>query len=287
MNKKKIFLFLLILPLLSFLRISSSYSEETQNKVDEESEKLFEGIESIYDDFTKKKEKKEKKLFPKKSEKFSYKRVSDLIHLSSFKDIAVIQRRFFPKTHRYEFSVGGTFNGRNTFFNNFGAKILLGYYFSEHFGIAASYYQLTDSTKSVVERIREGQNLALHRFVRPYQYMGVNINWIPIYGKMTLINKSIIPFDMLFSLSLGQTTLMNKKGSVSAGVSVGQIFPFSKSLAFRWDFKWNFYKPKIDSSIDLEVEDQGNSNNNRNINGYVDLFFSMGVSFFFPGAKYR
>jgi outer membrane beta-barrel protein len=90
---------------------------------------------------------------------------------------------------------------------------------------------------------------------------------------MAAIGNMITPFDLYFAAGLGLTSTNARFSEPTVHLGTGQIFAINKSLAFRWDFSWNFYSARNTVTSDLS-----NQNN---------LFMSMGASFFFPEAKYR
>ena len=113
-------------------------------------------------------------------------------------------------------------------------------------------------------------------------YLGLDAVWTPIYGKMSLFNRRIVPFDMYFSLGAGQTGLTNAKVSsaTSFHVGTGQIFAMSKGIGLRWDLSWNFYNATPQPSTGVTSTPPGESQFN-------NLLLTIGASFFFPEAKYR
>ena len=54
-----------------------------------------------------------------------------LTGLAPFKEISVIQRRFMPKTGRFELFGGGTIVTNDPFFNTLGGVVKLGYFMTE------------------------------------------------------------------------------------------------------------------------------------------------------------
>ena len=104
-----------------------------------------------------------------------------------------------------------------------------------------------------------------------FAYMGVDAMWFPMYGKFSWFNKTIIPFDMYFSLGYGTTSTQADEKPGTFHIGTGQIFAISKGTAIRWDFSMNNFSTK-------SVDGVGNFN---------FLFLSVGASFFFPEAKYR
>ncbi len=209
-----------------------------------------------------------------KSGEVEMKGVSDLANLSEFKDIAVIQKRFLPKTGRFE-GFGGL-NGllNDKFFVTFGATARLAYFFNERWAIEGIGMAFATGEKSVTKTLRE-RNVITTNFVSPTTYYGVDAKWTPIYGKMSFANKRITPFDLYFSAGGGITNTNQGGSEPTFHVGTGQIFALTKSAALRWDFSWNFYNATSGVS--------GAKQNSL----YNNLFVTVGASFFFPEATYR
>lgn len=201
--------------------------------------------------------------------------ITDLVQLAPFKDVAVIQKRFLPKTGRFEFFGGPTVVLNDAFFLNFGLNARLAYYFRERYGIEFVGMYLTTSERQVTTDLREKRGVTTTSIVTPKNYMGLDFKWTPIYGKMTWMNKKITPFDLYFSGGGGMTGTNQGSSEPTVHLGTGQIFAISKSMAFRWDFSWNFYNAK--SSV--------TSSSSSSL--YNNLFITVGMSFFFPEATYR
>jgi len=95
----------------------------------------------------------------------------------------------------------------------------------------------------------------------------------PIYGKFSRFNKSIVPFDMYFTLGYGSTSTKEGPSAGTIHVGTGQIFAINKAWALRWDFSWNFYSVKPPAATTAS--------------SFNNLFLTVGASWFFPEAKYR
>ncbi len=214
------------------------------------------------------------KTAPAKDEK-EIKDVADLATLSEFKDVAVIQKRFLPKTKRFE-AYGGM-NGilNDKFFSSFGLSARIGYSFSERYGIELVSFLLTTTERQVTSDLRDRRGVTTTNFVTPKSYYGLDFKWTPVYGKMTWLNKRITPFDLYFSGGMGMTNTNQGRSEPTFHLGTGQIFAITKSSAFRWDFSWNFYSA---TSGVTGATQSGNYNN---------LLITLGASFFFPEATYR
>jgi outer membrane beta-barrel protein len=214
------------------------------------------------------------KSAPPKDEK-EIKGVADLATLSEFKDVAIIQKRFLPKTKRFE-AYGGV-NGilNDKFFSSFGLNARLGYSFSERYGIELVTFLLTTTERQVTSDLRDRRGVTTTNFVTPKSYYGLDFKWTPVYGKMTWLNKRITPFDLYFSGGMGMTNTNQGRSEPTFHLGTGQIFAITKSSAFRWDFSWNFYS----ATSGVTGATQSGSYNN--------LLITLGASFFFPEATYR
>lgn len=196
---------------------------------------------------------------------------SELTSLAPFSEISVIQKRFLPKTNRFQIFGGLSLTTNDPFYNTFGATLKGSYFLTEMFGIELQYFSLSSTEAQATKELFSVQNIGTDSLSYTKEYLGANLLWVPIYGKMTWFNKKIIPFDFYFGLGGGQTKTHAKNGIGTVQVSTGQIFAVSKSFALRWDFSWNFFSAKA-------INEEGMINN---------LFFSAGASFFLPEAKYR
>lgn len=199
--------------------------------------------------------------------------VGDLGKLAPFNDVAVIQKRFLPRTGRFQLFGAPTMVMNDAFFLNFGLDGRFAYYFQERYGLEFVAFLLTVSERQVTTDLREKRGVTTNTIVSPKSYMGLDFKWTPIYGKMTYNNKKITPFDLYFSAGLGSTTTNQGSSEPTLHLGTGQEFAMSKAMALRWDFSWNFFTATNGTGTGRGL--------------YNNLYLSMGVSFFFPEATYR
>lgn len=197
---------------------------------------------------------------------------SGLSKLAPFSEISVLQKRFMPKTNRFQAFAGLSLVTNDAFFNTLGGNFKLGYFFTEQMGIEASYLALSTSEAKSTQELKEVQGVTTENLVYPKGYMGLDFMWVPIYGKLTYYNHRIINFDHYFSAGFGNTSIQSSQTVSSFHLGTGQIFALSKAFSLRWDFSWNFFDAK---QLDLSTSTVNN------------LFLTVGASFFFPEAKYR
>lgn len=209
-----------------------------------------------------------------KSGEVEMKGVSDLANLSEFKNIAVIQKRFLPKTGRFE-GFGGL-NGilNDKFFVTFGGSLRLAYFFNERWAVEGIGMAFATGEKSVTKGLKD-RGVVTTNFVSPTTYYGLDVRWTPVYGKMSFVNRRITPFDLYFSAGAGITNTNQGGAEPTIHLGTGQIFAITKAAAFRWDFSWNFYN----ATSGVAGAKQNSLYNN--------LLVTVGASFFFPEATYR
>jgi outer membrane beta-barrel protein len=204
------------------------------------------------------------------------KTITDLNQLQPFSDIAVIERKFLPKTKRFELSLIGITGLNNPFFNNFGGTAKGVYYFTEKYGLELIGTGLAIMSRQVTDDLANKNNIHTSNEVTPRTFFGGGLKWNPIYGKVSLLNKSIVPFDLSFSIAGGMTQTDQHRSEPTLHIGTSQVFAIKKSFGVRWDLDWNFY--------DANAIDQ---NGNPTKVFHNDLFLGIGVAFYFPEASYR
>lgn len=197
---------------------------------------------------------------------------SGLGTLAPFQEISVIQKRFLPKTGRFQLFGGLTTVTNDPFFLTFGGVAKASYFMTEQWGLELNYFGLSTSNRQATDELREIQNVSTENLVYPKSFAGLDLMYIPIYGKMTWFNEKIVPFDLYFSAGYGTTNTQAGENAGTIHLATGQIFALSKAYAVRWDFSWNFFNATgIDGST----------------NSFNNLFLTVGMSWFFPEASYR
>ena len=214
--------------------------------------------------------------FLQKVKTLEARKLSDLVHLSPFSDIAVIQRRFMPKTGRVSISALSTFTLSSEFFLNPGVEGHLTYHFLEKHGVELSgYYVLTLNRGVTDDMIGIGANVSeLLPIARAF--VGLTYKWMPVYGKIAFYNQRILAFDTFFNFGGGMSGVKRKKNPLVWEpvfiASIGQVFAITRNLGLRWDLRYH-----------LTIETQ----NKAGITALHDILFSIGFSYYYPSAGLR
>ncbi len=270
---------------------STAFSQGKDTSIDE-IEGLFQEEAEAEDRQAQKEESRAKSLEQKKEKDEQPEEIEDLKRLETFSNIAVIQKRYLPKTKRFEFYLAGGTNLNDAFFVGNGLNTRLGYNFSEKWGIEGTYSLIQNDNRDVTNELLE-RGVTTEGSVATDSYYGVDIKWTPIYGKYSYFNEKIIPFDLYFSLGFGMTdpriaassggaTVASVDSSYTVKLGTGQIFAITKWMAFRWDISMHLIQAKTetrDAGTNALIAEEDALYNN--------LFLNVGLSFFFPEARYR
>jgi outer membrane beta-barrel protein len=186
-------------------------------------------------------------------------------------------------TNRFQFHIGVNHLSNNPFYDMTGLTGRLAFYFTETIGIEATLLALNHSPKYVTEDLKDVHGILASSIVSANKYYGLDLMLIPFYGKITWLDKRIIPFDFYLSLGLGKTGLTDMKEEASTfHVAVGQIYALTKNFVVRWDLSGNMYRANVP-----EVTATGSPTGVKHAQDFRDVFLGGGVSFLFPGAGYR
>lgn len=225
--------------------------------------------------------KSETKTAPKPAETANKEEVkvetfADLGRLAPFDDVSILQKRFMPKSNRFQFFGGLATMANDPWFYGLGFAGKLSYGFTEAWGIEGTFGINGSSAKDTIKDLKSENTVDTSQIVSTNGYYLVDVMWTPVYGKMTLMNQRIVPFDMYFNLGVGSSTLDNAtaKSATTIHIGTGMIFALTRSVGFRWDLSINNYSaaPNVANST------AGSFNN---------VLLTLGASFYVPEVKYR
>ena len=204
---------------------------------------------------------------------------SALGKLAPFSQISVIQKRFLPKTGRFQLFGGFSTVTNDPWFQSLGFTGKFAYHLTETWGAELTGIFLSTSQRQSAMDLSNQNSVQTSSFISTKNYYGADLLWTPIYGKMTLFNHRIIPFDMYFALGGGSSNVANGTAGGTLHGGVGQIYAINKALGFRWDFSWNSFSGTPNPAVVGAAQPSAQNFNN--------LILTFGASFFFPEANYR
>ncbi len=169
--------------------------------------------------------------------------VIDLSKLAPASDVSVIQKRFMPKTGRLQLNGGLSVLTNDPWFSGQGFQGRLGYGFSEAWAVEVEAMLLSTWSRDSVRDLANSLAVNTSSLVSTKNYFGGHIMWTPFYGKLSLWDEKIVPFDMYLTAGGGNSGLSSDTVSSAATIHVGlgQIYSLSKSLGLRWDLSVNTF----------------------------------------------
>lgn len=156
-------------------------------------------------------------------------------------DFSVVQNRRYVKKERFYLtgSYGIPFNDPYSTGSIAGAS--LGYFFNERWGLEGNYNSASLSQNDAVKQFVDTYGaIPNHNIVKSNYFLsGI---WVPFYAKMSVVDKSIIYFDMGLSVGVGQLDyeIAQAEGNAPQNtmaykIGVFQQIFFSEHFAIRAD----------------------------------------------------
>ena len=170
------------------------------------------------------------------------------------KPVKVLQNRYFLKAMRPELSAFGgvVLNESYSRTSLFGARV--GLFPTESWGIEASFGKFVASDSADLKALKQleyydqkGKPLRIEpSYVRLESVTSLTANFVPVYGKINLLDWNIIYSDLYVNGGVGlvKTSQGNKNALV---VGVGQRFYFAKSFNVRVDATDHIFRETRDN----------------------------------------
>ncbi len=165
-------------------------------------------------------------------------------------DFSVVQNRLYTKANRLSLNLQSGFLINDQWSDGPTMAASLGYFFSERFGVEAHYQVTKSADNKALSNLKAQSGTANHGKIKGYQ--GMTANWVPFYAKMSVMNSTIIYFDMAISPGIGVTTYEQQREAgneertaPTMALDISQTFFFSNYAAFRVDYKNRWFQEDI------------------------------------------
>ena len=222
------------------------------------------------------------------------KKLEDKYWTAKDDEYGVIQNRTFSKEKRYYASVvyGPLIN--DPFAKARATGIVGGYYFTEDLGVELSLINYDSTQNDTVSAYEQQFGGAKPDYNLIKSTKTISVVYSPFYAKMALMNKSIMYFDMGFTLGLGlsdyEIQKVNKDGlgnksqaneiNSTAHLEVGlsqQLF-INHNCALRLDIKNSFYQQNTKQyEIGIGAAESTRTSGSKSAN---DTTITIGLTFF-------
>lgn len=220
------------------------------------------------------------------SDKVDLKQLEEKYWAAKDDDLGVVQNRAFTKEKRFfgSLTTGPLINDEWVVGNI--NSVSLGYFFNEQWGVEIAQQSGSLKKNDGVDEIarRNGLQPDHNIFVGATTLYGM---WVPFYGKMSLLDRKIIYFDMQFALGLGQVSYENqldvteraneRQATMGLSLDVTQHYFFTEHFAVRVDLKnrWSTQKLKR-----WRVGADGESTRDLSDKKQQDTTFQIGLTYF-------
>jgi outer membrane beta-barrel protein len=213
-----------------------------------------------------------KPLTRKELKKLNISDYSNIISQTSYSDYSVIQRNYMPKSSRTQFKAGLSSVTNDVFYSNIGLGLGAAYFFNETWGVGLTGTLLTSNRNSYAENILDVQLVNIENLVTLKNTYGLNILFTPIYGKWSLQNKKVIPFELYFQGGFAQVSNQSNVASTAMTFGLGQLISLTRSSGLDINIDWYFYNT-------TNINNQQQSNNS--------MLLTVAYCWFWPKPSYR
>lgn len=161
--------------------------------------------------------------------------------------LQIVQNRAFPKKGR--FGVGLNFSMVNTdpFLNVKSVGGDLNYYISEMFAIQALGWVDFSSASPALKKFEEENGFTVNTN-NPKWFGGLGLLWIPIYGKLNVLDSGIIYYDFHTGLHAGMRGT-ETGNSLAFGWSIGQDIFLSRFFTLKIDYRLLYFNQSIRDKV--------------------------------------
>lgn len=163
-------------------------------------------------------------------------------------ELRVVRNRTYTKANKLELGGYLGFTSTNPFLSVKNAGLSLGYHFNEYLGIQADFWKYIVTASSAATTF---QNQTAAEGVPhvadsndPEYFYGAELLYSPLYGKLSLLGKAIIYFDLHLLGGVGETA--TESGSyVTPVVGIGQQIWMTKQVSLRLDYRVTYYHETV------------------------------------------
>ncbi len=185
--------------------------------------------------------------------------------------IKAVPRKPVLKNGRLELLGGASLSLNDAYYQHFAFNGAAIFYPHDAFGIGVGVdYIYANARSSNIDVVRQTQTSVPAVFEAPKLFAHVDLYWVPIYGKVSLFDSSIVHFEFYGVAGAGVVSALGSRRPPEANVGLGQRFFLGDWLALRFEVRDHMFVDTLDVNQETRSD----------IQNYV--LFVAGVSFFIP-----
>jgi outer membrane beta-barrel protein len=201
-------------------------------------------------------------------------------------EMGVVQNRTYAKAHKFEFQILGGMINSDPFVTtaNLGAR--LGFHFNEYFSahiLAWKSWASASATQTNLLNSGKGANEIGTALNTDYakSYYGGEVQASLLYGKLSVIGKAIIHYDLHLLAGLGET--VTESGTdITEHIGIGQQFYIGQSTSIIFDYRLMHYNNLLINKI--TPDGYGQPIPGSNTSSWSNVF-TLGFGILFGGPK--
>lgn len=178
-------------------------------------------------------------------------------------DIEVVQNRQYSKKHRLSLLAGAATVSADPFLSVSSVGGAMSFHFTEAFALSAIYKKFMVANSSYLDELQSGLitgTASTANTNRPNAFYGTEIEWSPLYGKISLSGATIVHYDAHFLLGVGYTDTESGR-YFTPNVGFGPQFYLADRVALRIDYRLAVYKETIPERVLLSRPNAGERTN--------------------------
>lgn len=168
-------------------------------------------------------------------------------------ELRVIQNRLYSKSNKIEFGFFGGTASSDPFVSTRTLGASLAYHINEYLALEAIGWKAFASESAAADELRKQTATNPGGVVAPnvnFQKMfyGGQVRFSPLYGKLSLVGKSIIYFDLHAFIGGGLFNTTNGN-YITPYFGLGQQIYLTQTLSLRLDYRMMFYSEDIKNRV--------------------------------------
>lgn len=186
--------------------------------------------------------------------------------------VKAVPKKPLLKIHRFELTPMASLSLNDAYYQHYAVGGTAIYYPHDAFGIGVGVDYLYQHVKrSAVDEVRASLTSVPAVFEAPKLFAHLDVYWVPLYGKFSLFNTAIIPFDVYATAGAGAATAFsNGRYMPEINAGIGARLAFTEWMAMRIEVRDHFF-------LDTQQVDTVSRSDVQN---YVMAI--AGLSFFIP-----
>jgi len=160
--------------------------------------------------------------------------------------LGVVQNRLYSKSHKFQLGLAGGVAFSDPFLSLRTLGGSVGYSFTETWSVSVYGWKTFASPSSALAALRASGKEA--NTVLPSSFYGVDAVASVLYGKLSLVGRRIIYYDLFVTAGAGLTNTENG-AEQTASLGLGQRFYVTQNFSLRADYHLQYYSETVKEKV--------------------------------------